>query len=650
MNPLKIFSWLMILLAFLMPGIASADGINHFVIEAPCHLGDNSASVQQPLSDQEPVVAGWTVIEVSYDNSVDLRVRSAFNHACRMWEHILPPMLPIKINVRCEPYGANTTQYASVYINAVKDESIYTPYDFIDQLAPLAQVKYGIFNEYEHMDINYPEYHYTSFTREDLQDTDFEIVYNSDLFNQFSFLIETKEKGKYDFTTAAFRDIAKGFGFFAGFDIDNATQSFHELDRPLLPFECSNFSSDYSHFVPASGRIKLGRYQPPRYIPYPASLEAFAPERWIKGVSLSSLIPNSDSPISYPLQTTLSTDLYIRQVNEKECRYFLNDYLGWTMAGERCGIGRAPADSVVIRKVISYESIPAILANNGKGTFRATEHGATKGCPWNDLISEYLWDYSNPNGTYDFNLLRTDGHWELIGKIPLEKAPDLPSLLRKDSLIKYSRDSEGNLRTCVSIAHDTGYGFITIGYIFPIVYLPQQITMQAISTRKSGSKGLVYLALGNIEGAENIAFEEKVYSLNENVLLSSNSFTKKAASDLFRSYPDGTRVELTATPSNAYGDGQSSSYSFYVTVPVTIKPSAKINGNTLTLVIDDMEILDSNLRYSISSITSMSAEKIMEGEYGSTTDIEISDLKPGQYVLNYQTESDKWESFKFKKQ
>lgn len=616
-----------------------ASSFEYFTIEAPSYL-DNGSAVLELAADKEKCLTSWAVIQVEYDSGVDIRLQGAFDHACRIWEHVMPMMPPIKVKVRCEPMGKGN-QYARVIMNCVKSYLNFMP----EGSSPFAQVKGVVGAETVHLASD-NSFGNLPLDTEDLPDM--EIIYNSDVLSEFSYdFLSTHRSVKYDFVTAAVRDFAKGFGLYAGFNVDPETNKELPLDRYLLPYERLIHVPDMGSDV-ESRFVEVGRHMVDfTDLEYPYDLFAFTPENWERGSSLCNFKFYSESGFAKALQYGFYKNSVVRSINDDYGKAFFGTILGCLpelqCAGKNIkdsGIRYVARDKTDLWDIFESgdlkgaKPIENIHAYGGKGRLHQ----------WLCNLFEEGYDACDPCG-YALSFLKKDGGWYSLGCKSFSDKPDLERVIGDDVLKTLARDSEGNLRARMSI-RELNCSMNT--YLFSVKFRPQPIEMQVLSQSLSrvGNNVVTSLGIKNLEGCSDLIFQERIYDLSGK-LLDARSFTSISTMATNRTYPNNSRVRISAYATNQEGETLSDVFEFENVLTNSSAVSMNRNGDSLSLVIEGDYA--SAAHYRVVKFDSNDNVPVIEGSSSISQDIDISSLGSGIYIVNVSDEFGEITSFKFQK-
>lgn len=612
------------------------------------------------LTPTKHTVNGSTVINVDYEGKVDIRVKAAFEYACRFWEECLPSVPAIRIKVSTAPLQSDTENpmLSKVSLLAFKTENDEYP-DNRELLSPLSRIK--AINFLEHREHN----QFTEITENSdiLNSYDFEIVYNRDYVSKFSYDVEkngSNSSSTFDFTTLAIRDIAKGLGMMCAFEADNAKKTMLPLNRFPLPFEYNikgSLGYDYATFTQEPGSCVISSANGWNL----KKLSVFTSKSgWETGTSLSGFMPYQKTGFANALSYAMTHSSYIRRIADIDFPRYLAGYIGW-MTVSTVGIhSDAVANETLI--INPGDDINQILStmtedkeNNSSNvvgsTVKAISH---KDWEINELYAKYRIPTIGTNQSHTYlHLLKKDGSWNTVAtSIYIKPEWDIETAIANEDISTFARDADGNIR---GVAARYDYSFFpdisTSSSICSFGARPDVVELDVANYtyNSSGNRHTVIIGFKNAEGTEKIRFKECIKDISGNTITSEFSTENIDKRIIVRNYGNAVTVTLTPYASNEYGETEGKEFSFKLFSTPPIVPVIKVNKENISFKVANMTE-ESSYPFRISEYNDFSSKTLIEGEYTNNYDINISDLTSGSYILNYMTGDNEWKSLKFQKQ
>lgn len=354
-------------------------------------------------------------------------MKGAFLYACKIWEEVLPTMLPIRISVSIDSF--RTTPRSNKECSKVKT----TMYRKDGHLYSLVGMKDIIFQEYNNGKIAT----FTDYSDYVMLDTcDIRIVYNKDYMNtdSLSFSIGSQPENKYDFVTIALKDIAKGLGFCSHF-IPLTTQEGREIE--LLPYDFQYNGLDRvirKAFGDISGREAYNRATSGSFdvhISGYGTLSLYAPTTWNQNTSLNMLIPREGAGLSNILGVEIKKGTVIRNIEDNYKQLFNNgfDWVGDLVVSvndQKRMVSCTSDNTIPYRGEITMPAVSPLLQNEDDTVLHTSMFNIFDTPDPNEHYGGEIQDYCvafdpnlSPSGEtkgdgWTFSLLKKDGTWDII--------------------------------------------------------------------------------------------------------------------------------------------------------------------------------------------------------------------------------------------
>lgn len=618
-------------------------------------------------------ISGGTVFRVKYEGNWTNEMKGAFEYACKIWEEQLPTSLPFDITAKIGNIRASGGQkpLSKMEIGSYQWED---QYGHLYTCLP-TQVKYVVFSEYMR---GYQERFIYDVDSAFFTKPDFEITYNEDMLDEFSFSLYSTPVNKYDFVTVALRDIARGLGFYWKFPANVVNKTLTVDESRCTPFEQAvnrHLSSDpFDAYKDATqGQIHLGN-----------NMLLYAPPVWQNGISLNTFVAKSNYKITELLSYNFGKGSVIRDISD-DYSDLLENFLDWNMSDYPTGDGVNQNSSVPAStsNLIEYngvldltDAINTLQEQNGTSTIAESVN-----IPYN-MTSFSINDYCEP---YDHNyrpggfltregvsvaLLKKDGTWDIISQIippiPTDLKIELDKLNINDDANDYARTCDGYLRCRINrcnlnIIH-VGNGYKELRLMktryYVLDYLPQRTElkfsgiMPAVSTRVSANEYMRDIKIGikNLEGTERILVEQldegdrvpSVFEVND---FKKGYFVATVDKEFYSKF--------TIIAYNKNGSVRSET--------LEIAPLEPTESNfEVQMFRDEIQIKDTRSRskskhllvsYEILPLDGYMLRPLLKGKVESPSPIiQIGSLRKGTYVLNYYDIRGQKYSAKFQRQ
>lgn len=376
---------------------------------------DDFANFAISLPEQRPMLEGSKIV-VNYSGEWPEEMRGAFEYATKIWEEVLPPTTPIRINASCAPMLGGMNALSRVSFHA----SEYTGDSVRDYLYPTTAVKGITMNEYHHNGFSISFRELNSLALDSLVDID--IVYNSNMLDEFSFNLDGEATDKYDFVTLALRDIAQGMGFGHRITASSGTLSVPEGLHTPYEEKVFNVIGMYnpSYEKATSGSLHLNGYH------------LYSPNPFDNSKSLRFFHNESNSPLERLLTPEFKKGYVVRDLTASSTQHSIyedfRDMLYWHYGDVATGSSSTVTVDTDLNNQLPYKGAVSFSFGNSKSlsfnditgsddaedaksprlTF-FTDTNAIKYGPCN--IDQSL---SNATSVYTVAVQQKDGVWQLL--------------------------------------------------------------------------------------------------------------------------------------------------------------------------------------------------------------------------------------------
>lgn len=623
-------------------------------------------------------INGGTKINVTYEGAWTNEMKGAFEYACKIWEEALPTAIPLNITAKIGNIRVSSGPQPISKVSPIGHHMCDGINDGDLSLRP--QIKYVVLREFQY-DWNRQ---FTKVIADStfFNDADIIITYNRSRLKEFSYNLDAVPQNKYDFVTLVLRDIAKGLGISCDcYVVDNKLIFRNEC---LTKFERQIWGAIYDQ-SPEQMLVNATAGQVNA-----AGLHIYAPSNWSQGLSLNSLIPSEDSPLSKLLAYNLSKGTVIRNVEPELIPDFFRGYMGWypeTTVSSGSDIQNTTFDGNT-NKFIPFGSSSFLPDFNGSNL--ASHNGwQTKvlnsqdndsivphdiTCPcFNEpdfedyqfeyQLSDYIWKYENcfqskyPRGDKKthatiVSLLKKDGSWDdvYMGAEPLLGVPiNTADFEYHETIDKYARSPDGYLKC--RIVYNQPYSYQgTYRHNCQVLYYVMDCKPQIIEMAYSGldsdfsvsqpesriSEPDEYLrdvriGIKNLEGATRIVVDQ----LDEFDYVP----ISYEVSDFKKGYFVATvdkefSSSFTITAYNSNGCTRSETFTLPALEPWDGNAAFSITNNSISLTGNALRARSQkDFKYEISSISTFNVQAQKSGKINFDSTIDISDLPSGLYVI-----------------
>lgn len=619
-------------------------------------------------------VSGGTKLKTTYSDNVPMEMQGAFDYACKIWEEILPPCLPITVHVDC----ASIKDSGSLKTLSKVGSRAFENLGISPKLtAPITQIKYITLKEYE---IN--SNHTFIDSIEDVSiltdsiDPDIYITYNKNLLEDFSFSIEASPTELYDFVTVALRDIAKGLGF-VSFLIENpeVKSSLYISGDLFTPYDWTIWQTfgtedkQQAYSCATQGRVSVHITDKDLYL--------YAPTTWQNGVSLSTFIPGNAFKVSKLLDHNFGRGFVYRDIADDSWDALFENLLLWRPKYPKGTSGAISSNSGSTEDLMPYNGAISIGRDSENLSYLPEFYSKEVLPPRLKLpsvTSAEVYKYCNkfhpfyrPNSwnkketCWTVSILKKDGEWDLV----YEKATKAPYINLSMDMFDfhfqndvYARSCDGYLRARATHAYrdeSTRSRWIYDAKFILIDYLPQAIEMEYsempvtsyrnVTAAATQTSREIKIGLKNLEGATKVVIER----LREGRRVPSKIEIKDYKKGYFiTSVENDINTTFTAVALNANGTTKSLPMLVPKLVSQTENANIKIIGNEI--IISDVSDLRP-LNYEIIPLQSYSTSPVQSGLILSNDyrTIPTDNLLPGIYIINYYDNNGGKKTYRFLK-
>lgn len=601
-------------------------------------------------------IGGGTKFIVTYEGDWTNEMKGAFEYACKIWEEQIPTALPIRITAKID-YIFSTGNPMSM----VSSEGEGGEYD--GDLALKTRIK-GVYMA----EMFGPQFLDLKFANKEwIESADGTIIYNKNRMNEFSFSLYPQSTDKYDFVTFVLRDLARLLGFCWTNQGNSVNQTLDIQGEKLTPFEQViaegiGTTDIYEAYKNATrGFLDIS-------IKYGNKMKLYAPDPWVKGVSLNYFIPDSNHKLTEILSYKIGRGSVIRDISDNYSDLFKYG-LGWSplvaVGGVGGGASELPSstDEVIPYKgeiklnslgkgqtvnsqSIDETSVSCITLSNDNDDFEVL-----------NFLSEYCKPY-HPNlrsdGTigdigWTFSIMKKDGTWDVLSELNGE--PSMYPIwietakLNFNNVDNYARTYDGYLRTRISSYEYVHYfdRMVLSGRskYYVLDFLPQKPKMQFVKVMPA-TYGFVdeyartiKIAINDLEGTNKIIVEQ----LDEGETYPQKYEVKDFKKGYFTATVDKEfSSQFTIIAYNDNGNVKSKTLTIEPLEPAKLRTELSLENNCIRISTDNIRHKDKSLlrSYEIYRLDNMLAP-VRVGQVSESLDgniLDIGDLRKGIYVIS----------------
>lgn len=625
-----------------------------------------------PISSDVPSkrrIGGGSKFIVTYEGNWTNEMKGAFEYACKIWEEQIPTAIPIRITAKIGYIFSSGNPVSEVI--AEGDVGEY------GEIALKTRIK-GVYMA-EMFGPQYIDLKYAN--TEWMESGDGIITYNENRLNDFSFSLYPEPTDKYDFVTIALRDIARLLGFSWNNQGDSIRQLLDFRGEKLTPFEqiiansigTTDIYEAYKKATKGSLDIIIG---------YGNQMKLYAPDPWVKGVSLNYFIPDSTKGLTELLSYKIGKGSVIRNIPDNYSDLFIHG-LGWKpMIAVGAGGSGATELPSSTDEIIPYQG-EIKISNLGKMQAVRSLNVDEVPVPYASLnndddskVFDFLYEYCKPyhpnlrsNGTigtigWTFSIQKKDGSWDVLDELTGE--PSLypiwidTSKLDFSNVDDYARTYDGYLKFRISSYEYVRYFDRDVlsgkSKYYVLDFLPQKPKMQFVKVMPT-TYGFVdeysrtiKIAINDLEGTNKIIVEQ----LDEGETYPQKYEVKDFKKGYFIATVDKEfSSQFTITAYNDNGNVKSKTLIVDPLEPAKLKMDISLINNSIKIVADNVRHRDKKLvqSYAIYKLDNLSTPRYVKANTNLVDDqIDISDLEKGLYVISVNSIYNETKSMKFVKQ
>ena len=610
-------------------------------------------------------IGGGTKFIVTYEGDWTNEMKGAFEYACKIWEEQIPTALPIRITAKVDYIFSSTNPVSEVI---VKGEDISYQSEFVLN----TRIK-GVYFSEQQGNRQFLECANVDW----LEGEDGIVTYNLNRINDFSFSLEPEPTDKYDFVTIALRDIAKLLGFYWGKQGEPITQTLNIQGEILTPYEKKIAESigtldvyeAYRRTTKGTFDVQISQY---------GTLQLYAPDPWIKGMSLNYSIPNPDKKLTEILSYKIGRGSVVRNITDNYSTLF-KYVLGWIperAVGGGGGSGELPSST---EGLIPYKGKLDLnqLGNNREINF-LNDSEVSSLCSSRlsdedrDKAIAFLAQYTIPyhpnlsvNGDIDkagwnVSFLKKDGTWDVLYEFrypsPIPLHVDMASLDFKN-VDDYARTYDGYLRCRISqYGYEQYFDYVIftgLSKYYVLDFLPQKPKMQFVkimpTTYSSADEyaRTIKIAINDLEGTNKIIVEQ----LDEGETYPQKYEIKDFKKGYFTATVDKEfSSQFTIIAYNDNGSVKSEILTVSALEPPMFQIDFSLYDNYIKIHSTNMRLKEKQLiqSYSIYKVDDLSMQKDVTLDTGiENNEINVNGLNKGFYVLSVCDIYNKTHNFKF---
>lgn len=627
-------------------------------------------------------INGGTKIIVNYEGNWPEEMRGAFEYSVKMFEEVLPPMLPLRITAslgefRGAPKQISKVDFTTYSFNGMWDE-IYA--------VPSVMVKNVLLEEYHNNHITqfYDEIEDASF----FDNTDIKITYNKNLVDYLSFSLDGSHKEyKYDFISIALRDIGMGLGFGTRFLGSNESQVIYPIEGKLTPFENVIMQALDAHgdmnkaFTNATkGKLPIDINVENSYL--------YAPTTWQDGVSLRYFDSQKGNTLSQLLTQGIGLGYVFRNISDIPWPLVFQTALGCypnIPAGGLVGGIFVNGNNLDIlpykgsftfkigssrNVVIKYNELPDSLDKNSQGESSFKDQSLKSNS--SESVMQYLNKFNMLGEDYVFlrdvfytlSVLKKDGTWDVVYGTG---ESNYPFTLNVESLVlhypeeEYARSVTGGLKYRLTKSEPRDALHTNDNRVYTSKYFTRNFTPQKAKIKYTDKSVISVLSLdennsddyyvdvkvgiSDIEGATRVVVEQ----LDEGEALPFTYEVKDFRNGYFIANLDRElSTQLTVTSYNDYGYRRSNTI---VIPPIGYNVdniNFSRNGNEIIIEGIPSKLIESQgIIYNIQEVmsgTRMKTNMILENNI-----LDISEVPNGIYAITIYDKNKMLGQYKFVK-
>ncbi len=605
---------------------------------------------------------GGTVFNIVYEGKWTPEKKGAFEYAAKIWAENLPTIFPINITARIGTLGNGAI--SKVLLRSYDSDFGVAPDDNL--LSSRSQIKAVVFMEY----IRGMNYSYWESIKDStfFEENDITITYNEDRLDEISFSLESTPVNKYDFVSLVIRDIARGLGFCSGIVGNEKDKTLGIPTTHPLPFEAiirrALGSSDpkvaYSNATKGSLLISNG-------------MKLYAPEIWENGVSLNYFIPDGKNKISEVLSYDFGKGTVMRDISDTNYESLFRQCIRWTpnfvVGSDENVNGFSWSGST--QTVIPYKGELTLSSPNKLHDKKSNKpHSGYSNIQKiaNDSLIKFCMLYhpynigngkiGNPGGC-SVSILLKNGTWDIVYYNEFLDTSETVKISDVDfhySVDDYARTCEGYLRGRVTFGY-FDYENSNVEYdvkYLAIDYLPQSVeskivSRQPVETLNNYVKKFDF-GINNLEGSTKIIVEqlvegERLPTRFEVPDFKKGYFTAPVDVDLY--------TQFTVVSYNQNGMTRGNTYTLS---PINLDVklfTAKLSRGKIFFILNNQRLANLRrvVRYELTplTITTGIITRPLKGFVDENNQsIDVSQFRPGNYVLRFWDNRERVYDYKFR--
>ena len=562
-------------------------------------------------------IGGGTKFIVTYEGDWTNDMKGAFEYACKIWEEQIPTAFPIRITARIGYIFSIGNPMSMVSPEGEKGEY---DYDF----ALKTRIK-GVYMA----EMFGPQFLESQFANKEwMERADGTITYNENRMDEFSYSLYPQSTDKYDFVTFVLRDLAKLLGFSWTNQGSSTSQTLDFQGERLTPFEqiiaesigTTDIYEAYKNATKGSLDINIS---------YNSKLKLYAPDPWVKGLSLNYFIPDPNHKLTEILSYEIGRGSVVRDISDNYSDFFRYG-LGWrpftAVGGGGGGTSELPSST---DEIFPYQGEIRISSLGKMQTVNSQDIDETY-MPCVALNSDndrsealnFLFKYCEPyhpnlrsNGTiggigWTFSLMKKDGTWDVLSE--LKGDPTMYPIwvdvadLDFSNVDNYARTYDGYLKTRISAFEYVNYfdRVILSGRTryYVLDFLPQKPKMQFVKVMPT-TFGFVdeyartiKIAINDLEGTNKIIVEQ----LDEGETYPQKYEVKDFKKGYFTAIVDKEfSSQFTIVAYNDNGNVKSKTLTIEPLEPANLQTELSLENNCIRISTDNIRHKDKSLLQSI---------------------------------------------------
>ncbi len=609
-------------------------------------------------------IGGGTKFIVTYEGDWTNEMKGAFEYACKIWEEQTPTALPIRITAKVGNIFSSSNPLSEVTAKGTIDD--------YNELVLNTRIKGVYMGERFGPQFLDPKFANAKW----IEGGDGTITYNKNRIDDFSFSLYPQSTDKYDFVTIALRDIAHFLGFCSKNYGDPIRKTLDFSGKTLTPFEqiianSVGTSDVYEAYKKGTqGSLDIN-------IDYGNKLKLYAPDPWVKGVSLNYFIPDSTKRLTEILSYQIGRGSVVRNISDNYTDLF-NYGLKWVPFRAVGGGGGSGELSSSTGEVIPYQgeikmnNLGKMQVVNSQNINEAPLLYATLDDNDREAAKSFLYEYCQPyhpnlsvdgstgKAGWNISFLKKDGTWDVLYElrtpyeIPLHV--DMASLDFKN-VDDYARTYDGYLRCRISqYGYEPYFDYVIFSGLskyYVLDFLPQKPKMQFVKIMPTTYSSVdeyartIKIAINDLEGTNKIIVEQ----LDEGETYPQKYEIKDFKKGYFTATVDKEfSSQFTIIAYNDNGSVKSEILTVSALEPPMFQMDFSLYDNYIKIHSTNMRLKEKQLiqSYSIYKVDDFSMQKDVTLDTGmENNEINVNGLNKGFYVLSVCDIYNKTHNFKF---